>query len=94
MCVCVCVWVCVCVSVCVCLCVCAPYFIVAVVLSQLQKKDGFMSRFYLVGENMSPALVWGFLGTDETFKQKCLKFKVIIQDGHSLDIYKLICILL
>ena len=35
-----------------------------------------MSRFYLIGETMSPALVWGFLGTDKAFTQKCQKFKV------------------
>ncbi|XP_065916627.1 mitoguardin 2-like [Dysidea avara] len=53
--------------------------------SLLQKKDGFMSRFYLIGETMGPALVWGFLGTDQIFTSKCQKFKdKIVQFVKSL----------
>lgn len=45
-------------------------------LQYVQHKDGFMSRFYCLSETITPALAWGFLGTDTVLKNICVHFKV------------------
>ena len=42
----------------------------------MQHKNGFMSQFYSLSETITPTLAWGFLGTDQTLKDKCSAFKV------------------
>ena len=41
----------------------------------LQNKNGFLSRFYRLSSTLSPMFAWGFLGTNEELKQRCLRFK-------------------
>ena len=40
-------------------------------IKMLENKDGFMSRFYKLGETFMFTLAWGFLGTDEELKERC-----------------------
>ena len=42
----------------------------------MQRKNGFMYKFYVVSEALSPTLAWGFLGTDEQLRVRCIHFKV------------------
>ena len=41
-----------------------------------QNKDGFMGKFYLLSEVLTPVMAWGFLGTDLTMQQHCQQLKV------------------
>lgn len=43
--------------------------------SLLRNKNGFMSRFYLMSETVSPVFAWGFLGTDTELNDRCMRFK-------------------
>ena len=44
----------------------------------LQNKDGFMGRFYLLSEVITPVMAWGFLGTDLALQQHCVQLKVLL----------------
>ena len=41
----------------------------------LKFSDGFMAYFYLISEQISPLLAWGFFGNDENLKEVCQYFK-------------------
>lgn len=43
--------------------------------SMLKHKDGFMSRFYLLSETLTPSMAWGFLGTDPALRERCTAFR-------------------
>ena len=61
-----------------CKCHCAiGHFIIFITVSlSPQHKNGFMSRFYVLSETITPPLAWGFLGTDAELNRKCVEFKV------------------
>ncbi|KAL5483942.1 hypothetical protein EMCRGX_G020363 [Ephydatia muelleri] len=46
----------------------------------LQNKNGFLGKFYLLSETMTPLLAWGFLGTNTALKNKCEHFKGVIME--------------
>ncbi len=35
-----------------------------------------MTHFYALSETVTPAMAWGFMGTDESLKETCAHFKV------------------
>lgn len=41
----------------------------------LKFSDGFMAYFYLISEQISPLMAWGFFGADENLKEVCYYFK-------------------
>lgn len=41
----------------------------------LKFPDGFMGYFYLISEQISPLLAWGFFGPDENLKEVCQYFR-------------------
>lgn len=41
----------------------------------LKYSDGFMAHFYMITEQISPLLAWGFFGADENLKEVCQYFK-------------------
>lgn len=41
----------------------------------LKFSDGFMAYFYLISEQISPLMAWGFFGNDENLKEVCQYFK-------------------
>lgn len=41
----------------------------------LKFSDGFMAYFYLISEQISPLMAWGFFGSDENLKEVCHYFK-------------------
>lgn len=41
----------------------------------LKYSDGFMAYFYLISEQISPLMAWGFFGADENLKEVCHYFK-------------------
>ncbi|XP_050092199.1 mitoguardin [Anopheles aquasalis] len=41
----------------------------------LKFPNGFMSHFYCITEQLSPLMVWGFFGPNETLKEVCKYFK-------------------
>lgn len=41
----------------------------------LKFSDGFMAYFYLISEQISPLMAWGFFGSDENLKDVCHYFK-------------------
>lgn len=41
----------------------------------LKFSDGFMAYFYLISEQISPIMAWGFFGADENLKEVCHYFK-------------------
>jgi hypothetical protein len=41
----------------------------------LKFNDGFMAYFYLISEQISPLMAWGFFGNDENLKEVCHYFK-------------------
>ena len=52
-----------------------------------QFPKGFISHFYGVSEHISPLLVWGFLGPDDSLNDLCNFFKVShTADSHALSV--------
>lgn len=41
----------------------------------LKFPDGFMAHFYLISEQISPLMAWGFFGADENLKDICQYFR-------------------
>lgn len=41
----------------------------------LKFSDGFLAYFYLISEQISPLLAWGFFGNDENLREICQYFK-------------------
>lgn len=41
----------------------------------LKYNNGFLSHFYSISEQVSPVLVWGFLGPDGSLKSTCTYFR-------------------
>lgn len=52
----------------------------------LRFSDGFMAYFYLISEQISPLMAWGFFGSDENLKEVCHYFKNQVLD-FMLDIF-------
>ena len=42
----------------------------------LEEPAGFLMHFYCLSEIVTPALAWGFLGSDEKLREACFIFKV------------------
>lgn len=41
----------------------------------LKFADGFMAHFYVISEQLSPLMAWGFFGPDENLKDICHYFR-------------------
>lgn len=57
--------------------------------TKLIYQDGFFAHFYAILDHISPILAWGFLGSDQDLKLKCLLVKEslleVIRDYFSFD---------
>lgn len=41
----------------------------------LKFSNGFMAHFYIISEQISPLMAWGFFGPDENLRDVCHYFK-------------------
>lgn len=41
----------------------------------LKYSNGFMAHFYVISEQISPLMAWGFFGPDENLRNVCHYFK-------------------
>lgn len=53
---------------------------------KVEYREGFMAHFYVISEQISPLMAWGFFGTDENLKDICQYFRQEMLDFMS-DIY-------
>lgn len=52
----------------------------------LKHPKGFMSHFYSISEQITPVLVWGFLGPENSLRSTCYYFREQII-GFLIDIF-------